>query len=56
VSDHPRRPGALTPDQSEERFDTDGLDFDRALTLVLKGGVDPDDEGKPPSDEREAEQ
>lgn len=34
---------ALTSDQAETRFDTDGLDFEQALALVLQGGDDRDD-------------
>ena len=34
---------ALTTEQVEERFDTDGLDFEAALARVLAGGPDDGD-------------
>jgi hypothetical protein len=43
VSDHPQRRRALTKEQVEERFDTDGLDFETALARVLAGGPDAGD-------------
>ncbi len=44
---------ALLPEQVEERFDTDGLDFETALARVLAGG--PDDWDHPVDATREAD-
>lgn len=52
MSDSPRRSRALSDEQLQERFDTDGLDFEAALARVLAGG--PDDGDHTDDAEREA--
>ncbi len=49
-----RRTAALTPEQTEERFDTGGRSFMDSLRLVLAGGRSEGHESKS-DDEPEAE-